>query len=177
MSGFKKRSVAVTVLILVIVIAVVGGSHRSLAAERRQVEALLQTGTGEDGSILEDRRRQMEICSNTAAVAERYLDASLVQDLREAAQTALSSDTLQGYDRARTLAEEALDELEQMDRLSQQDADYVASFRSQLESYDIVIVRNGYNDAARRFNEDILGRFPAKVLGSLTGIQPLEVYE
>ena len=97
--------------------------------------------------------------------------------LGEAAQSALASDTLEGYDTARALAEQVLNELEQTDGLTEQDANYVTAFRSQLESYDMVIARNGYNDAARTFNEAVLGVFPANLLGGLTGIRPLEVYE
>ena len=177
MELLKKRSTAAVILILVIVLSVVGGSHRSIAAERNKVEVLLETGTGKDGSILEDQRRQTQICANLASVAERYLETGLVQNLQNAAQAALSSDTLQGYDQVRTLAKEMLETLEQMDCLSQKDADYVRSFQSQLESYDLIIARNGYNDAARSFNEKVLGTFPANLLGRLTGIHPLEVYE
>ena len=177
MLGRKQQTIARLVLIAVIIAAVLGGSHRSLAAKRADVAELLVTGTGQDGSILEDRRTQLEICANTAAVAERYLDASLVSDLRQAAQSALASDTLEGYDTARALAEQVLNELEQTDGLTEQDANYVTAFRSQLESYDMVIARNGYNDAARTFNEAVLGVFPANLLGGLTGIRPLEVYE
>ena len=177
MELLKKRSTAAVILILVIALSVVGGSHRSIAAERNKVEVLLETGTGKDGSILADRKSQLGICANAASVAERYLSTDEVAALRSAVETATNSGTEEDYRAARQLADKVLAKLDAESGLSKSDQDYVSAFQSQLESYDLIIARNGYNDAARSFNEKVLGTFPANLLGGLTGIHPLEVYE
>lgn len=177
MNALKKRGVAIVITAVVIVAAVFGGSHRSLAACRSKADALYETGTGADGSIAQDRLTQMDICANTASLAEQYGSGEAAARLRQAVQRARETNGREGYDEARALADELLGALGAMSSLTQQDAGYVRTFLSQLDSYDAVIARNGYNAAARAFNEEVLGRFPANVLGPLTGVRPLEVFE
>ena len=60
--------------------------------------------------------------------------------------------------------------------LSGRDADYVKGFRTDLAAEQDTIARDGYNAAADRYNERVLGGFPARVLGTLTFVRPAETF-
>ena len=60
--------------------------------------------------------------------------------------------------------------------LTERDADYVQGFRTDLASEQDTISRDGYNAAAEDFNTRVLGGFPAGILGTLTFVQPAEIF-
>ena len=55
------------------------------------------------------------------------------------------------------------------------DKGFRASLYDDIKSAMQRISHNGYNDAAREFN-DILEHFPAKLIADLVGVEPIQLY-
>ncbi|MEG2989569.1 MAG: hypothetical protein RR807_09210, partial [Oscillospiraceae bacterium] len=57
--------------------------------------------------------------------------------------------------------------------LSEKDAGYVRDFSVEVASQMAIISHSEYGVLSAAYNSDVLGGFPANVLGKLTGITPL----
>ena len=71
MKFFKSHTGAMVVMTVVIILSVLLGSHRSLTAERKQVEALFTQGDGSGYSIATDLADRRDIGANLLTVAGR----------------------------------------------------------------------------------------------------------
>lgn len=182
MDFFKKRGTALAVLALAVVFSLLFGSYRSLSALRRDVDVVFAQGEKGDGlSIEHDLAQRVQLANNLVTVAGRYFNADdpLVLNVRAAGE-ALSAvgSPAEKFD-ANTELDTAFWALSgAMDgkSLSQQDAKYRARLGDDFRSRDATISHDGYNRLAAEFNEKTLGVFPANVLGTATGVKPLELY-
>ena len=57
------------------------------------------------------------------------------------------------------------------------DAKYLSGFEAQLESGVSTIARDPYTIMAAEYNDKTLQGFPANILGRLTGVKELPVYQ
>ena len=173
MKFLKTHTGAMVVLAVVIVLSTLLGSHRSLVQARAQVEAQFAPIAG-------DLQDCVDITANLLTVAGRYLDQGELTDLtagREAlAGSTGISDACTAYQRLLGDAETVFLKLED-ESLTERDADYVRGFRTDLASEQDTISRDGYNAAAEDFNTRVLGGFPAGILGTLTFVQPAEIFQ
>lgn len=187
MKFFKSYTGGMVVLAIAIVLSILGGSHRSLAAERSRVEAAFYSGADGSGySIAADLADCLDISANLLTVAGRYLDGADLEQLRGSwnqLEAALDKRThyysignaYDGYQRLAEAAEAVLDALDGED-LTERDARYVQGFRTDLAARADTIARDGYNDQADAFNQRVLGRFPANLLGRITFVRPAQVF-
>ena len=159
MKFLKTHTGAMVVLAVVIVLSVLLGSHRSLVQAREKVEAQFAPIAG-------DLQDCLDITANLLTVAGRYLDEAESGGITEAHAA---------YERLLGDAETVFLKLEDC-ALSGRDADYVKGFRTDLAAEQDTIARDGYNAAADRYNERVLGGFPARVLGTLTFVRPAETF-
>ena len=174
MKFLKTHTGAMVVLAVAVVLSVLFGSHRSLVQAREKVE------TERFASIAEDLQDCLDITANLLTVAGRYLDQGELTDLT-ASREALAgstgiSDAYAAYQRLLGDAETVFLKLED-ESLTERDADYVQGFRTDLASEQDTISRDGYNAAAEDFNTRVLGGFPAGILGTLTFVQPAEIFQ
>ena len=173
MKFLKSYTGGLVVLAVVIVLSVLLGSHRSLVGERAKVEAQFAPIAG-------DLQDCLDITANVLSVADRYLEENQLAAL-EGSRNMLSDwhGVSSGYTAYARLQEEAaalLDELEGCG-LTDRDAEYVQGFRADLAAEADTIARDGYNAAAEDFNREVLGGFPANLLGRLTFVAPAELFE
>lgn len=176
----KEYKRALAVLCGVVVIGTLFGSHRSLAAERKTVEKLAylqQNG----GSIQTDLSDAADVAANLATLGEKYFPGQEEVSLLKASVSALRNasgltDEFEALEDLSTRSYVLVERLRQAD-LSEKDAsaaeglytDLVAAFHRM--SYD------DYNAHAVHFNQKILGCFPANLLGGVTGVRALPVFE
>ena len=165
MKFLKTHTGAMVVLAVVIVLSVLLGSHRSLVQARERVEAQFAPIAG-------DLQDCLDITANLLTVAGRYLDEG---ELGELAESGGITEAHAAYERLLGDAETVFLKLEDC-ALSGRDADYVKGFRTDLAAEQDTIARDGYNAAADRYNERVLGGFPARVLGTLTFVRPAETF-
>lgn len=159
-------------LAVVIVLSVLLGSHRSLTAERAKVEAQFSLIAG-------DLQDCLDITANLLTVGGRYLEQSDLAEL-EKSRSALAdwSGISNGYTAYVELQKSAAAVLEQLENctMSDKDGQYVQGFRTDLAAEADTIARDGYNDAAEKFNQKVLGVFPANILAKLTFVDSAELF-
>ena len=172
MKFLKSYTGGLVVLAAVIVLSVLLGSHRSLVSERTRVEAQFAPIAG-------DLRDCLDITANLLTVGARYLGESALSALTDRREALGQQQSIAGayadYTRLQAEAAAVLDELEDRD-LTDKDSQYVRGFRTDLASEADTIARDGYNDAAERFNDEVLGAFPASILSKLTFVAPAELF-
>ena len=171
MKFFRSRAGAVTILIFAILFSVLFGSHRSLMAEAAKV-------TEQNEYVTKDLETRASVGHNFYAVAERYLseDDPNLKALREALD-AVDQDGMEPEAQAQLrTALDGLSGLSGTAEISEQDERYIRGFQSELRAVEDTLSRDPYNALAERFNEEILGEFPASLLGRLTGVDKLPIY-
>lgn len=184
---FKSYKTAAVILTAVVVVSILMGSHRSLTAERNKVEALFAAGTDNSGySIATDLADSLTVAVNLTAVAGRYMDSASLETLQGACselEAALDPSThyysianaSHAYQRLSQEAEAVMTALEAQD-LTEKDAQYVRGFRADLLARADSIKFSDYNQRVDQFNQQILGRFPANVLGRLTFVREAQAF-
>lgn len=175
------RKVAAAIMVAMMAAATLFGSHRSLAALSKQAEQVFYNGVSGDGLCIEnDLTNRAEQAYNLTVVAKRYLSAddSTVAKVLEARDQMDSAATIGGKyqaNQALTMATTELYELLLPMELSESDSRYLRSIYADLNSRNDTIRHDPYNQLAAQFNAELDG-FPAKLLGPLTGIRPLELF-
>ena len=170
----KNRNVAIVITVIVIVLSILGGSHRSLLAAAYSAERHFD-------DIQRDLDTRIGLASNLQVVAERYLyigEDALVEldtaitnlrDAQTANEKAIANQQL-------TAATERMDIVLQNEKLSVTDERYRIQIRTDLASYNQIIGHSKYNEKVDQYNAEVLGKFPANILAQLTGVPKLESF-
>ena len=170
----KNRNVAIVITVIVIVLSILGGSHRSLLAAAYSAERHFD-------DIQRDLDTRIGLASNLQVVAERYLyigEDALVEldtaitnlrDAQTANEKAIANQQL-------TAATERMDIVLQNENLSVTDERYRIQIRTDLASYNQIIGHSKYNEKVDQYNAEVLGKFPANILAKLTGVPKLESF-
>lgn len=183
MHALGNRAIAFLLCLLMIVGASLFGAAASLGSLREQSERSFTTS-----GMQQDLIDLSASCANVATVAGRHLSADdpdliRVAELRSnlmsastagekhdlAAELMMSTEML--FNRLqRLLGEETRAYSDLAD-----DVDMAASAWAGAQSKQALLARGSYNESAAFYNL-MLGKFPANVLGKLTGLKPLELY-
>ncbi|MBQ2370061.1 MAG: LemA family protein [Peptococcaceae bacterium] len=170
----KNRNVAIVITVIVIVLSILGGSHRSLLAAAYSAERHFD-------DIQRDLDTRIGLASNLQVVAERYLyigEDALVEldtaitnlrDAQTANEKAIANQQM-------TAATERMDIVLQNENLSVPDERYRIQIRTDLASYNQIIGHSKYNEKVDQYNAEVLGKFPANILAQLTGVPKLESF-
>ena len=170
----KNRNVALVITVIVIVLSILGGSHRSLLAAAYSAERHFD-------DIQRDLDTRIGLASNLQVVAERYLyigEDALVEldtaitnlrDAQTANEKAIANQQM-------TAATERMDIVLQNENLSVPDERYRIQIRTDLASYNQIIGHSKYNEKVDQYNAEVLGKFPANILAQLTGVPKLESF-
>ena len=170
----KNRNVAIVITVIVIVLSILGGSHRSLLAAAYSAERHFD-------DIQRDLDTRIGLASNLRVVAERYLyigEDALVEldtaitnlrDAQTANEKAIANQQM-------TAATERMDIVLQNENLSVPDERYRIQIRTDLASYNQIIGHSKYNEKVDQYNAEVLGKFPANILAQLTGVPKLESF-
>ena len=140
----KNRNVAIVITVIVIVLSILGGSHRSLLAAAYSAERHFD-------DIQRDLDTRIGLASNLQVVAERYLyigEDALVEldtaitnlrDAQTANEKAIANQQM-------TAATERMDIVLQNENLSVPDERYRIQIRTDLASYNQIIGHSKYNE-------------------------------
>lgn len=170
----KNRNVAIAITVVVILLSILGGSHRSLLAAAYSAERYFD-------DIQRDLDTRIGLASNLQVVAGRYLfpDDDALVELQTAINALSNAETANEKAKANqnlTAATERMDLVLQNAALSAADDRYRIQIRTDLASYNQIIGHSKYNDKVDTYNAEILGAFPANVLAQLTGVPKLESF-
>lgn len=182
-SFLYNRKTAVIALAVCVVFGLLFGTHRTLTGLRAQVETVFVAGEMGDGlSIDRDLTKRAQTASNLVTVAKRYLDGSdpllnAVQTASQALSDARGPGAKFDANMALTDAFNSLYLALEGQSLSDEDAKFREKLNTEFLSLEKTIGHDGYNRMADEFNRTVLGAFPASMLGGLTGVRPLELFQ
>ncbi|MCL1849437.1 MAG: LemA family protein [Clostridiales bacterium] len=182
MDILKKNSIAAFAMVMMILAGTLIGSHNSLVSLRDKAAGVFVIGARGDGiGIQGDLRERDNAAYNMVVIARKYLpeDNALIQNVlnaRKALDSASSVRQKAAADRELAIAVKDLYDVLSGMALSDQDARYPQRLYTDFYSRGETISHDPYNQTAAEFNR-ILAGFPAGVLGGLTGIQPLELFQ
>lgn len=172
----KNRNVAIAITVVVILLSILGGSHRSLLAAAYSAERYFD-------DIQRDLDTRIGLASNLQVVAERYLspDDSALLDLESAIDALSNAETANEKAKANQNLTAATERMHLVLNglylgLSATDERYCTQIRTDLASYNQIIGHSKYNDKVDTYNTEVLGAFPANVLAQLTGVPKLESF-
>lgn len=181
MESLKDRKIAVFLMIIMIVLGTVFGSHRSLGKLYNSAKDVFYNGEKGDGfSIQHDLDDRFEESLKLVKIAEKYpsLNNKYIDDVKAARDKLKNAGTIKDKSKANSELDAAVfalyNELGNQ-KLSSQDEKYRTSSYGTFSSYGDTISHNSYNSIARKFN-NTLNKFPANLLGRLTGIQELDTF-
>lgn len=181
----KKNVIGALVMAGMILVSVPFGANRSLNRLREETrdEAYYYDSTGY--AIYEGLEKQQAAARNLITVAERYVESNPGLDPYLDELTYRADFCEKFYDPGDPkeaesyglLVEAARGLSGQLEgiRLNEKDEKYPRQLIAEIESEQDKLERSSYNDEAREFNET-LTRFPASLLGELTGVKELGVF-
>lgn len=178
----KKTGTAIAVLILVVILGTLFGTHRSLSSLRQDTAQAFYQGVDNSGyGISTNLDLRVEYARNLCKVGGRYSvsqQVTAVEDACAALENAETPEEKYDANNGLTSAVSDLSDALAGQSLSQEDAQLRKSLTTDLSSFEMRIdkLASAYNTEVRSFNEDILGGFPAGLLGGLLGIDDLEEY-
>jgi len=182
-SFLENRSLAIVLTVVAILLSLVIGSHRSVAAQGREVVEKFSTGIQYSGySINSDLEDRMDYAQQLSKIGQRYSLSDEAKAVSDAVSVLYSS----GHGHACYLANRDLtDAVELLNgalvnaELSAQDEQYrLEAYRNFVSSNDTISREAAlYNELVYEFNDEILGSFPTGTLAKLTGVKELEAFE
>ena len=173
----KSPRFATAVMAVMIVLAIVLGSGRSLRALRRDVEEIFWNGVSGDGiGVASDLSKNRDDAYNLLSVARGYPVNSSVLDALDAAvqacdQAGQDIDALLTANTALTHAVTDVYEALGRQSLSERDESYRQSLYYNVLARNDTMSRDGYNTAALQFNHT-LERFPTNLLCMISPVSP-----
>lgn len=175
-----NRKIAVVITVIIMILATLFGAHRSLTAKASIIEAYFVKGEG-GYSIQRDLDSREGLAKNLQVVANRYLyeasDAMVELDQAiRGMDTALSIQEKAAANQALTAATERVYlELDGY-HLSAADQKYRTQIRTDLASYNQMISHDKYNEMVVKYNQNVLGKFPANVLSKIAMVPELPTF-
>ena len=182
MNIWKRNSFAIAAMVLMIAVGTLAGSHNTLMGMRNKASTIFIAGVRGDGiGIQGDLREREGKAYDMVMIARKYLpeDNALIQNVLKARDALNAASTVKGKAAANRALETAVKDLFDVlsgMTLSESDARYPQSLYTNFRSRGDTIGHDPYNAAAAGFN-DVLAGFPAGVLGGISGVQPLELFE
>lgn len=181
MEKLKDRKLAAFLMIIMIVLGTAFGSHRSLMKLYKSAEDVFYNGENGDGfSIQHDLDDRFEESLKLVKIAQKYpsIDSKYIDDVMYARDSLKNAETIKEKSKANSELDAAVFALYNelgTQELSDLDKEYRISSYGTFNSYGDTISHSSYNSIARRFN-DTLNKFPASLLGKLTGIHELDTF-
>jgi len=170
------------IMVLMIILGTLIGSHNTLAGMRKSAALVFTTGARGDGiGIQSDLRERSSAAYNMVVIARKYLpeENSLMQNVLKTRTSLDAASSVKDKALTDRLLETAVRDLHDVLNgmaLSEKDAVYAQGQYTAFRSGGDRISHDPYNKVAESFNKSLSG-FPAGFLGGLTGVKPLDLYE
>jgi hypothetical protein len=178
----KKRSTAWVILTLAVVLGALFGTHRSLSSLRQDTAEAFYVGVDGDNYGISGRLdAKLESARNLCKIAGKYNVAAEEKAVEDACMELEKAQGIHDKYAADAALNDAVDSLSRamaQQDLTDEDEGYRTSLTANVTSYTLQInkLATDYNAQVRQFNSDVFGGFPAKILGTITGIHELEEY-
>lgn len=191
MGFFRKRSGAVLVFFVVVILASLFAANRSLSGRVREVTDLFSDGVYDSnvGYRLPSIKRQLEVrkdaSQNLISAGAPYSEAAQETNALRSARNVLvnglsnsvGAEKLHDANKELVTAFDAL--YGKLKTLSLKDSERSLADESQgrMENTAAIIQKSGYNEAVRQFSRDILSVFPTNYVMKFAFVNPPELFE
>ena len=179
---WENRLIAWVVFAACVLFSLSFSGGRALENLRLDTERVFYQGVNGDGLCIDrDLSRRAECAYNLASTASGY--ASIGKDLVEGARAASNSlaaaaaiaDKFEANQACQRAVEDLYTAMENT-ALSESDRAFAYKEYKEFQSRADTISRDFYNQRAAQFNEP-LSAFPAELIGGLSGVKPLELFD
>lgn len=187
MNFLKKRSGAVIVAILVILLSTFIGVNRSLGKACQEVSDSFYSGVYDADwgasrtSISSQLTKRQGAALGVISIASAYAELDdYANDLRDAREDMLSAEGASDSYRANVELEKCFNSLlTALDTVSLSDPEKenVAAYSTTFTGAQNVIDNSGYNEAVREFNRKVLNVFPTNFLSAISFVEKPELFE
>lgn len=186
MINLKKRSSAVLIAAIVIILGTLFGVHRSVNSETAKIEAqfydgvYLKTEKYTQPSISSQLDKRVDAALGLVTIANKYGDLSgVTDDLRQARQEILGADSIaakfSANEKMQTAYQKLSAALDQMS-LSTNEMAAASQYRGTLDGAQGVIQKSAYNSLVSDYRNSALGAFPVNILKNLAFVKYPEYF-
>lgn len=188
MTILENKTVAKVAMISLIIAATLIGSHNSLTKLSNKAESIFYTGVNGDGLCIQsDLDKRFEYARNLITISIAYLspeDIAII-DVETARNELKKAETINKKYIANNSLEESMFNLyntlekqgiTQKEELLNNFSKNPSRIYSEFRSFGDTIKHDKYNDYANDFNI-ALKNFPANILGKLTFVKSLELFQ
>lgn len=178
---WENRPVAWIVLAVCVVFSLLFSGGQALKDLREQTALTFYQGVNGDGlCIYRDLMVRSECAYNLASTAANYenIDSALVEKARELSNQLAAATDVQTLFSVNAQCHRAVEDLYtamENTALSANDKSFAYREYKEFVSRADTISRDMYNDQAASFNA-VLDGFPAGLIGSVTGVEPLALF-
>lgn len=184
MTNLKKRSSAVIIAVIVVILGTLFGVHRSVNSETAKIEALFYKGVYlkdekyTQSSIDAQLKKRADAALGLLTVAKNYTFLTdLAQELREARELLLDADTISEKYLANAKLESSYKQMFEALIVHADDVPAsVESYVSTLRGAEGVIENSDYNKMVSEFRNSTLGAFPVNILKNLAFVKYPEYF-
>lgn len=176
----KNRKVAIGITIVLVLLSIVFGAHRSLNAQAHTAESMINNPGADGYSVQQNLDLRIESAAIMLNMVNYYLPERTVD--AESLQTAITdlrtADTIRAKAEANQRLTDAVEQVCRMlrgQRMSQADTIALEEHYSRMADCNQSI-RDNYNKAAIAYNTDILGKFPGNVLKKIAMVSELPTF-
>lgn len=175
----EHKGMARTIMVLLMVIATLFGSHRSMTKLVHSATTVFYEGVDGDGlGIDHDLNERINLAFNLTTIARSYIGDDEIDSVLQARQELVDAKTVEEKYKANVRLTETTTKLYQMlenHELSESHASYRKRIHADLQSRNATISHDGYNEAAREVNATLNG-IPAKWLRMIVRIPDVPLF-
>lgn len=188
MSILQNKNFAKLTMILMIIVAILIGSHNSLTKLSDKAEAVFYEGINGDGLCIQsDLDKRSELARNLVTVSSAYVpqDSPLLKNVESArSELKSASDIDDKFDANNTLDEAVFnlystlekEGITQKEELLNNFSKNPTRIYTEFRSFGDTIKHDKYNSCANEFNS-ALKVFPANILSKFTFVNSLQLFE
>lgn len=169
MAVLKRRSVAILIAVILVIVSTSTGVKISLESASRDIEELFYSGVEYDGylhpSIYSQLEKRSDAANGLLTIGRKYELTAECDDLEQAREFLGYSSSPSSYYYNNEDLQKAFDVLKNElnnCELTERDAKLVEEYSSIFENATGVIDDSGYNEAVRAFYRDVIYQFPAE---------------
>ena len=184
MKALKSWKIAALLTVLVVLLSLTFGVHRSVSARARAIETMFTQGVDGSGyGIAGDLSDRAESAGVLIKLAQKYAGAETetleVQSALTALDAARTASEKYAANSALTDAVTALRLAMEELALSEQDASYLKNYTASFDSSEMTLEREAekYNEEVRQYQSEVCGGLPVRLLGRIAFLPDVEAFE
>ena len=185
MKFLKNRGAAAAISIVLMVVSLFIGVHKSAQNASDKIEKLFYDGTNSAGSentvsIYDQLTKRADAALGIVTIASNYDSVSeAAEEVRNARNSLLDAESISDMFVKNQSLERSTQQLVTLYRqleLDERDSDGLDKYCQRFDGAQTLIEQNTYNDKVTEFNKSVLNAFPLSVLKGIAGVEAPEKF-